>query len=483
MLKFLPHTAVFVALVCGVGCKEDANDVDAIGLSISNPVDVKAHSAGTHFYVLNADFDHAYKTGSVLILDHNGNKKGSIEIPRLGRNITIAGNDMVVTFDRESDDADSKTRLYDISNPESPQQKKEWLLGGCSPINATMHEGYPYFAVSCLTGSLYMGELKSTREESTLTRVRDFPGFVRRALHIDAKRGLLYAFVTDMDAPTLYDSILPDKQTWSEKADGTPFQVSNDGNDFPDIYESDRGMRRLIKENTSPFQFVVYDIDAESKAGFPLRKMAEVRHELRWMSFNLKNFDGTEDISLEAGRRYYRTNFWQARSVPGDDDAFYVSHRGLTEVNRSEHANSVIKISIKGDPHAALQTDKTYKVPMTDTFFEAERVYGFKGKQNDPADYVSDFAVGKLSGVDIVAVNSFRDLANFRAPRYAVSFATLNDPPWTTNTVSTSNVENSYLQIALNNDGTLLTCSHYSNKIIQFNLVLGSELGSGTVIQ
>src|SRR5690606_982735 len=118
------------------------------------------------------------------------------------------------------------------------------------------------------------------------------------------------------------------------------------------------------------YQFFVYDIAAErdhpedcelskdEDCVFPRRTISDpvVKRELRWLYFQVRNFDGSPDLpNVAETMRYYRTNFWDAVPDPDDASSFYLSHRGppIDKINKgSPYANHVVKATIVGDLRA-----------------------------------------------------------------------------------------------------------------------------------
>ena len=64
-----------------------------IGTKFASPIDAAVSSDGNYFYVLNSDFDREYDTGSLVVLDSDGEKLSALKIPRLARTLTISGTD------------------------------------------------------------------------------------------------------------------------------------------------------------------------------------------------------------------------------------------------------------------------------------------------------------------------------------------------------------------------------------------------------
>jgi hypothetical protein len=413
----------------------------------------------------------------------------------MGRTITVAGNDMLVTYDFRDDGDDPLAQLYDVTDPLAPQLKAEWGLD-CSPFGATMRKGFDNFALSCTGGQLYIGTLTADRAQSQLKKVRDFDR-ARRALYLDPKRDLLFAFVSDPEQVKLWDAPLKDELTYDEN---TAQPIAGSGpNEVPDDMEnsrrhaSDVGRRHL-------FQFVVIDLKTERNAGadqgcipdeiedchFPLRSDTDpiAKGEYRWIYFKLNNFDGTPDASdnaLDPNFKYYRTNFWETQPDPEDPDVFYLSHRGNPK--NAPHANQIVRVTMLDNPLTQKETQRAM------TF---DRVYGFKGQATVIADdgsevdnskyhFPTDFVVEEVAGQKLLVVNHFRDLVNWvSGDRYfALSAQVIDDLTWFTEVAGNLKAGDvtSYYQVAMNRDGRLASCSFYGNAvmIMQVNPGLGIE--------
>jgi hypothetical protein len=285
---------------------------------------------GDFFYVLNTDLKHRYDDGSILMVDRLGERRSAQSVPRLGRHLSISGTDLIATFDRGvGKEASSKVMLFHISGDtaqgEMPRLdlQKTWEVEDCNPINAIMEGGL--IAVACQTGKLMLGELASDRRDSTLDVIRDYPNYVRRALYIDAPRGLLYAFVTDWGTAKLKDQVYTDSRSYAEGSGSV--EPTDTPNDVPDELEKTKLGRQKIATQTNPFQFVVIDLNAEKadrdNGHFRLRPFSKIgTKEMRWIHYNLSHANGDLDIDKTSDEKFYRTNFWSARSDPNDPNAF-----------------------------------------------------------------------------------------------------------------------------------------------------------------
>lgn len=457
------------------GCSNEEKFPD-IGMNFGGPVAVDVSADGKYFYVLNSDFERKYNKGSIVIIKDDGTKTTAIQTARMGRALKIVGTKMLVLFDTDSEGTKPKVDYYDLTTPESPQLKQSWEID-CSPINVAMNQGYSHFAVTCLGGGLYIGTFTDDPAQSTVKKVRDY-GINRRALYLDTKRELLFAFVTDMGQQTTSDATFEDSKTFKDNGDEV---VDGGSNEIPDNYENSKTSRRRLSQRYV-YQYVVYDIKAEREAtpeSFPFRKLSDAKdstadHELRWLYFNLFNADGSPDTPetvRNANVKNYRTNFWEARPDPANGDSFYLSQRGTLE-----RSNNVIKISIVGDVHTSKAADGSVKVPLTADVLQFDRVYGFKGEV-DGYHYPGDFVVKNVNGQDLLLVNHFRDLVYWKAKdrRYSLAAKTLNQGFWLSE-VKTVDHNESYYQVAMNSQGRAVTLSYYGASVFLLDVKPGADI-------
>lgn len=485
--------ALTVALAAASSCRHEEK-FPKLGTNIVSPVDVATSDDGAYFYVLNADMDRTYNAGSILVLDKDGERVGATQIPRMGRTLTVSGKDMLVSVDDVDLTNGAALMLFSLDDPKAPRLVKKWDLD-CSPYSAVMRKDYKYFAFTCLFGRLFIGELTPDRANSEIHPVRNY-GTSRRAMFLDPRRNLLFGFTTDDNKQTTSDLRLTDLKSYDEKA----VFIADAPDEIPDEYQKDQ--RALTIGSRETHQFIVYDIAKEAGAKFPDRGNEDplVASEQRWIYFNLANFDGTPDIDLEPGQRYYRTNFWSAQPDADDPNAFYLSHRGpppaQSSGDGSPYANQIVKVSIVGDPRteskptevtvtdpttgvATQQTVNKEKPHKTEEFFTFERVYGFRGAQTTKLDYPGEFKITKVDGQNLLLVNNFRDLVNWaRGDTYfSLVAATLGDdnlwfaescpagdPAWYG--CSNTKPDWSWYQVAVNNQGRAVSLSFYGNAVM-----------------
>lgn len=466
-----------------LGCT-DPEEFAQINQSVASPIDVAVGDDGKYFYALNADFDRTYNTGSILVISEDGDKVGAVQVPRLGRAIAVAGNDLIAVYDKYDDDSDFAIHLYDLSNdPTKPELVKQWTKENseledfdCTPINIAMRTGYKHFAVTCRIGKLFLGTLETPRTNSELKLVRDY-GKTRRAMYLDSQKELLIQFPTDMDFQRTTDLLADDTKTFDDETG----RVTNKPNEVPDQYEDTKFRRRSLNNERRRFQFSVYDIAAEREKGFPRLDIDQendekaINKELRWTYFTLRDFDHSPDTSAgitDLKSKHYRTNFWAAHPDPLDPNAFYLSHRGKHK-KQNRYANSIIRVSITGD---LTQTDP---VPFTKDVLSFERVYGFSGELDPKNHFPGDFEVKFINGRLTLIVNHFKDHVNFRGKAaFSVAAKLLDGGQWRRELSSTSS-SNSYYQLAVNERGKALVCSFYGDALIPLVVDPGANMTVG----
>lgn len=479
-------------------CTEDEVFPD-LGMGFAGPSAVEVSEDGKHFYVLNSDFERKYNEGSLLVIDEEGVKKTWIDVRRMGINMSVAGSRLLVIYDDEDgyddeDEDDDKPReaaveIFSIDETDSSKlERKAALSIDCSPINVTHRKDYKYFFVTCAGGDLFLGQFGDNLEDSTIKLVRKYD-YTRRALYIDTKRDLLFAFITDLAKQTTSDLKLLDSRAFSDDLTATAGP-----NEIPDDYEDTRSARtRTI--NRYRLQYVVYDIKSESEQepeAFPYRSLKDdedpvADSELRWLYYTLNDFDGTPDSDdgvLDANYKNYRTNIWEAKPNPQDQDSFYISHRGA---EGSENANNIVKVSIIGDLKATPASSETDDcgpqkdnvssmcVPKTGNVLSFERVYGFNGEV-DEFHYPGDFEIKEVNGQQLLLVNHFRDLAHWDSDdqRFSIEAKVIGQT-WLSYLRDDSH-NRSYHEIAVNQRGRALTSSFYGESVILLNVAPGVSL-------
>jgi hypothetical protein len=255
------------------------------------------------------------------------------------------------------------------------------------------------------------------------------------------------------------------------------------GNEVPDDFEKTR-RERNNRSRRRPFQFIVYDIAAESEKGFPYLDdptNRQVQDEHRWLYFNVGNFDGTPDntaAETDPQNKYYRTNFWEAKADPVDPNTFYLSHRGPPKDGGSPHANHIVRVRMTGNPRKKITLGGVERPDFTSNYLEFERVYGFAGSENNQFHYPGDFEVVDLAGQKLLVVNHFRDLVNWvRGDTYfSVVAKVMDEFYWQGETSNNQDPFNSYYQVATAPDGRTLTGSFYGNAVILLDVTPGADI-------
>lgn len=473
---FIKVILFFSLLFISNSCGKPINRPD-VGTDLASPTAVASDDSGKFFYVLNTDHRHKYNTGSILILDDNGNKIAAQATPRLGQSMVVQGDTMIVAYDRESDkDAKAQIIVYDLSKGASNLQEVFKQELDCSPANITARKNYKYFALSCMEGDLYIGELAGSTKVTQFKKVRSYPQFprgARRAMYINTKRDLLFQFMTDIHDGKLVDTVYDDKETWvaGKKVEDKPDEI-------PDISQQTDSKARDILNNTTRFHFMVYDLAAEAATGFKDREFKEVRAtEPRWLYWKADNQGHPDDAAVggNPNMKYYRTNIRDAKPDPEDPDVFYISHAGVGKFDQSEHANDIMKVTIIGDP----RPDSSNKLKKLDEYLKFDRVYGFKGDQTGKDKYFNSFLITKISGRKVLLANSYRDLANFGNQRYTLSGLEMTEDPhdatWFAQATSNDS-GNSYYDLALAKNGNLLTVSFFDESLRLFNVKFGENV-------
>lgn len=425
-----------------------------LGDNIASPIDVVASPDKNYFYVLNADMSRIYNKGSILVLDVAGKKVAAIETPRSGRSLTVAGSKLFVAFDTTEAEGGSKAQvqIYDLSDEALPKLDQSFEMD-CTPLNVAARAGYNYFASTCQTGDLWVGDLA----KKTFKRVRQYKSR-RRAMYIDKSRNLLFAFVTNLGEIKLNDKYLTDEASWDVN-----FTRTEGADEIPDDYDSDRFKRRGSQSGSlrSRIKLVVYDIEKAASEGFPFYSEVdgdeEIEAELRWLYFDA---DPETEAAKNTKTKSYRTNFWDAKPA-SEDGSFYISHRGLGTADKSPESNEVLKMSIIADPKTNFKFSE---------FMKVERVYtaGSVAEQAKHPAYTSGFDVTTYNSKEVLLVNNFRDLSYFRTHGgglFEIFAKNLEDDNWSTRLDSTSSSD-AFYQIAGGKGGVAATCSFYSNSVI-----------------
>lgn len=463
--------ALMFAAAISFGCKQKEKFPD-LGSRFSGPDAVAVSDSGTHFYVLNTDFERFYNKGSIVVLDEAGNKVNVVETPRMGRMLRVAGNYMLAGFDRIDTGEPTEVILYNVADPANPVKMQSWLTDA-APVNAAMVKGYNHFAVTLSNGQLLLGTFEGEGAPS-LTKVRDY-GIFRRALYLDPNRELLFAFTTDFAAPSMEDRA---GQEDSRTFDLNGVLVANVPNDVPDGMEQDIKAVRAELSNRQLYQFVIYDIGKERAAGFPHRLLGDledktVDNELRWLYFTLTSQDGIPDNMdgyENPFHQTYRTNIWDAAPDPEDPDAFYFSQRGGLK-GSGQYANNVVHARITGSPAV-----KEGKVPRTSTYLSFERAYGFAGEVNERS-YPGNIDVKVINNLPVLMVTDSRDQVYWKEDNliYSLTAKNLDGTQWYTK-LATTDHQLSYTGVVVNQRGIGVSASYYGSRVATFKVVPGVDI-------
>jgi DNA-binding beta-propeller fold protein YncE len=493
---WLGSSLVLLSMGLFWACKTEEK-LPALGERIAGPVDVATAPSGSHFYVLNSDFERRFNEGSIMVIDPETptpTKVNTIPIPRLGRSLDVAQNLLLVTYDAEGEEILRRIDLWNVENETNPTLVTSWNIE-CSPINGILAPSQPYFVVSCLNGDVFMGHLnRSDLAASTLDRVRSY-GFAHRALYFyeSAAGTWLLGFPSDLDFPDVDDFPAVDKGTYDPVQDK---MLENVADEIPDLFQNTPQARRR-PSNGYPYQMFIYNVSAEETASAAdpeigtahfrymetgtFARPNQVNKEMRYVYYVLRELDGTPasgEGTVDIDQRIYRTNFWTARSAPGGaSEIFYLSQRGNSYGSTS---NNVLKVEINPTALAAADSSK-----FTD-MFKVQRVYGFANDRDSIARYPGAFAVTEIEGEPMLLVNHFRDLINFsNAPFYSITRKFLN-PPFSLQQASSYDstaYEASFYQLAVSKTGKLLTCSFYGHSLYLFDVSPRTSMRDQTPIR
>ena len=422
--------AFFIATLIFVSACAHEENFPPLGERIASPVDVAVSDDGKHFYVLNADYDRTYDSGSLLVLDAQGNKLRAVPIPRMARNLVVAGKQLLVTFDRSTADEDATVQLYSLADTSKPRLRKSWAIN-CLPLAASMRQDFVYFFISCAQGELFIGN----SQDLSLKHVRTYQ-YPRRALHLDPQRGLLYAFVGSVNRQRFNDITLEDRLTINEQG-----KESEGADDIPDAWAQSS---RLTKR-APVFQYAIYDIfaarDAKPEA-FP-RREDDLSDERHWLYF-----PRWQESDKNTSSKTYRTNFYDTHPDPDDRDSFYLSQRGTID----SASNNIVRATIDQ------QHKLTFKVVHS-------------ADNEDELRFPSDIEIVHINATKTLLVNSFRGFVNWPSAEvfFSITARTLTQPSWQKSCASQLR-DASYYRFAANEQGTVVVSSFYGNRVHIFQL-------------
>lgn len=470
-----------------LSCKVEEKLPD-LGDKLSGAVDIATSPNGQYFYVLNSDYERRYNKGSIVVIDSlaeaGKQKVQAVTTPRMGRSLYVSQNLMISTYaDSEARNV-GKIQIWDLTNEGNPGLITTLNID-CVPLNAVIAPTQPYFAVSCVSGELFIGKNPRPTAEAPMTmdRVRHY-GYDRRALYFyeGSAKTYLFGFSTDLDSQDFSDETLEDSNSY----DGITDAVTVGANGVPDAFESTAAARRRWA-SANPYQMFVYPLTDEEVAskqpqieGTPAyqtfrfieagsyTKPTLRDQELHYVSYSLTEADGQfspTELITQPNLRRYRTNFWDAKiGIEKNRDIFYLSQRG----DYGSESNNVLRLQVN---EAALSNSDN--LSFTEIFSVA-RSYGFAIDRDNRGIFPGDFELANLGGEPMLLVNSFRDLIYYsNAPFYGITRKLLEGPD--SNYVVPSSAYSgdfsaSYYQLAVSpTNGKLLTSSFYGNVLYLFD--------------
>ena len=414
-LRLLIVFVIAIVTACALLTCNSSQQFLQLGKRLASPIDVAVADTGTHFYIINADHDRTYDQGSILVVDEAGKKIRALSTPRMASSVSVAGNNMLVTFMQSTETNHPEVQHYSLQNPASPELPQRWQLP-CQPLQSVQRTDYRYFFVSCTDGTLLYGDY----DKNILRPVRKYQQ-PRRAMYLDSERELLLAFPTSLGRPA-QDQSLKDVQG-----------KSNTSNFTPDIWEADK----TTNPSAELYQFALYDIRAAAKENFPFAKSQPA--EMHWLTYD----------ELEKEDKYYRTNFWQAEPDPDDKSAFYLSQRGALPT-KNHTANNIVKVEI----HADLRTAGNHALTFTQAVKSPHKLW-----------YPSDIAVQSFDNIgQVLFIGSFRDRATWAQSYSSIMVQT---SAWQ------EHLQGDEVELgafAVNARGILLAVSFFSNRMRMFKL-------------
>jgi len=424
---------------------------------IYSPVGIVFSPSGHHLYVINANFDARFNTGSLVTMTEEGRKVFYQEIPRLATAVEVIGKFLfIATAAQERTQAN--IFVYGLADEARPKLLSSRELP-CSVINIVQAKdiAYPYIGMACKGGGLLISTKPDARHFLTIHHVREYME-TRRAMFIDSKRGKLFAFPTSLDAATAHKStVYVDKVSSGreKKANGIPDAMEN--------FYSDKRARRT----RHPFQYIVYDITKAVASGFSKLALDHktVQDEHHFIHFNLENLSGDLDDKKSAenkNTKFYRTNFWQAVPSPESDDLFYLSQRGEKTID-----NNILEVKIK-EENGKFYLDFVRKIYNDDSITDEYK-----------RDYLGDFKIVPLSS----------DHSNYIV---GVSFQAWDKKKHVSSSLFVLKLDNTrvvkriydhdldqgggFFQVTMNQEGDVFSCGFYTHTVEQFKILSGPAL-------
>lgn len=340
LANYRVYSLLLILVVFYSSCGNKKDQKDPIGDSLSGvKAMIKVPESPSKFFLLNVNNYNLYKTGSVQVYDASSKKTlekalTSIEVPSFGASILVVKNKYVfVAFESEDIKTSSKLIAYEYNRDDKDQVTftgKEFsfvlkrsslfkpeidkVLKSIVPINTLIADNL--LAISCRGGELLIMDLseEDPKNWKDPVHVRSYGDLVPRRAMIATEDNFLLLFSEV--------SFARDKKEKINKQ-GIP------------LSQVDR--LNSLKEKTSAYQLVVYDLKEDLK----YRDLKEVYFDENfWLSFNLKGqkADSTKD------ERFFRTNFWLVKESP-KKGIFYISQKSFVKDERTR--NHILELKIK----------------------------------------------------------------------------------------------------------------------------------------
>lgn len=506
---FFFQRALAVGIACAsVSCALDRESFQTLGDRVVHP------SAITHdgkwFYVVNSDMERQYNAGSILTIDKNGEKRGVISTPRVGRFIVYRRPYLMVGHSpTDQYKTPPQLRIYDARSPTELKLHQQLTLS-CHPVNAVAPAGYNYFAISCDSGEIYMGYFTQSSgglAKARIHLVRDYGPHARRALYIDTRQHHLYAFSTDWQRSEFRDAELEDALSYSyepveepikgpvdftgtirssTQRDAAPEYSLNRPNEIPDNWEiltqlTTQEKHRLMSE----YQFAVLDISklVEDRFAFESRLSEQATQELRWLYFHTTEASGTT--------KHYRSNFWEVLPDPAHSKKFYISQRGVQDPRFNPDANAIYQVEITGSPFSG-----SGKPRKTQNFLKFQKVWGYKSSaemyarslrnpavrhgpySNARIRFTGNFVASRVRNFPYFLINDFRDPALFSNNAYSLTLTSRDSgssKPSSDDMLVFSDRSRSYFAISAM-DSAVLAGAFYTDTLSLFKITEAEKL-------
>ena len=471
ILSIIIFILCFISCIFGYSC-EQFESFAPIAQNIVNPSAITTD--GEFFFVVNADHERKHNQGSILTLSSDGEKLSYLSTPRLGRFIVYKKPWLIVGHSW-TDQYKTKPmlRLYDASDPHRIKFVEAHFID-CTPINVYAPEKYRYFAVGCDNGIIYLGKWKVLKDREdqdrqykkhsliSIHKVRDYGPHARRALYIDVKDDILYAFASsDSTKEYFFDQILPNEELFDQaKTLGIELSLDKNDNNKDNNNENYDQWFDLngelsfdeFSDLTTKYQFGVYDIKKAQAENFKFSSKGStiVKKELRWLYFHtpLEQKYGFVKHKLKKSQRYFRTNFFDIKTESVDVDqslqqdlsgntSFLISQKGVFVNNFNQDANAVYRFIITKSPWK--NREQSISRPSGE-FLQVQKVWANKSQDkvvssdilspsistiNDDIRYTSNFIQGIVGDKKYLIVNDFRYPERFSTNTFSLTLSQL----------------------------------------------------------